>query len=524
MTLQDQIDHLARLATELAQSVAERERLRPSKNRTQSSRGGNVDMQAVEQAIFALLGHRPRGRLSGRGPQRRRLRRRRPRAGRLGADARFHARLRAPRPRASISIRCQAAHTAFRSPSGPDWDRSGMGQSVSTQCLIVPPEVLARFGNNPFALVRAASADGAWQLGDLHDAKLDPLAIAGGAAAGRPAAARAIGGRSRPGEHGRAGASGVRGGVPGRFRHALARATDCRAVQLSAAGVPAGVFVLDGSEVLAAAAVPHRGALRRPGRTAVGRPLSQRHGVGVARERIAAGGAAGRLGPADRADVGRRPDRLPGRTGVEAAIPSDAGRSAGLGPSIARGVGRLGAWRRRDISTRRRGKPPPASGQQAHAAHRQFGKSVEAGLRRHDRLGRPAFGRSRSQLAGGPRKAGATRRSGVRSHQRTLGHDGTTPGSVAQDRRTVGRAACWPSRGNSICGMPCRSGTNAPTPTASAIPLGPSRPSTFSACSSATRHRVASCGPFGCQTIDIRGSLAENVFLRPPLESQRKSE
>jgi hypothetical protein len=60
---------------------------------------------------------------------------------------------------------------------------SGVGQSVSTRCLIVPPEVLARFGNNPFALIFAASASRAWQLGDLHDAVLEPLPIAGGATA-----------------------------------------------------------------------------------------------------------------------------------------------------------------------------------------------------------------------------------------------------------------------------------------------------------------------------------------------------
>ena len=34
-----------------------------------------------------------------------------------------------------------------------DWDRNGMGQSVATHRLIVPGEALARFGNNPFALV-----------------------------------------------------------------------------------------------------------------------------------------------------------------------------------------------------------------------------------------------------------------------------------------------------------------------------------------------------------------------------------
>ncbi len=35
------------------------------------------------------------------------------------------------------------------------------GQRVSTHFLLVPPEVLARFGNNAFAVLRAATAIGA---------------------------------------------------------------------------------------------------------------------------------------------------------------------------------------------------------------------------------------------------------------------------------------------------------------------------------------------------------------------------
>jgi hypothetical protein len=63
-----------------------------------------------------------------------------------------------------------------------DWDRGGMGQNVSTRCLIVPREVLARFGNNPFALVRAAAANEAWPLDNLRETKLGSLAISGGTA------------------------------------------------------------------------------------------------------------------------------------------------------------------------------------------------------------------------------------------------------------------------------------------------------------------------------------------------------
>ena len=79
----------------------------------------------------------------------------------------------------------------------------------------------------------------------------------------------------------------------------LADALDCRTVQLPAAGMPAGVFVFDGPEVLAAAAVPHRGPLRRSGRAAVGGQLLERGGAWSWRRHGAAVDAAGRLGQAD---------------------------------------------------------------------------------------------------------------------------------------------------------------------------------------------------------------------------------
>jgi hypothetical protein len=60
------------------------------------------------------------------------------------------------------------------------WNRSSGRQRVSTQCLIVPPEVLARFGNNPFALLHTASAAGAWQVDESPAPNLDPLWFADG--------------------------------------------------------------------------------------------------------------------------------------------------------------------------------------------------------------------------------------------------------------------------------------------------------------------------------------------------------
>ena len=52
---------------------------------------------------------------------------------------------------------------------------------VATQCLVVPPEVLTRFGNNPFALIHAAAAGGAWQARSFRGPTLDPLPLSGGA-------------------------------------------------------------------------------------------------------------------------------------------------------------------------------------------------------------------------------------------------------------------------------------------------------------------------------------------------------
>lgn len=56
------------------------------------------------------------------------------------------------------------------------------GEKVYTQFLVVPPEVLARFGNNAFAVLRAATAIGALELGEPTTAPLESLSLAGRAA------------------------------------------------------------------------------------------------------------------------------------------------------------------------------------------------------------------------------------------------------------------------------------------------------------------------------------------------------
>jgi len=56
------------------------------------------------------------------------------------------------------------------------------GLRVYTQCLIVPPDVLARFANSPFALMRAAVASGVMQVFERVPRRLEPLSLVGGAA------------------------------------------------------------------------------------------------------------------------------------------------------------------------------------------------------------------------------------------------------------------------------------------------------------------------------------------------------
>jgi len=67
-------------------------------------------------------------------------------------------------------------------PSG--WEYSGRGGvRVYTQCLIVPRGVLARFANNPFAVMRAATASGLVRQYDALPEVLEPFGLAGRAAA-----------------------------------------------------------------------------------------------------------------------------------------------------------------------------------------------------------------------------------------------------------------------------------------------------------------------------------------------------
>ncbi|MFW5693065.1 MAG: hypothetical protein ACOCWL_02515 [Thermoguttaceae bacterium] len=65
-------------------------------------------------------------------------------------------------------------------PAGFEYSGRG-GHRVYTQCLIVPPDVLRRFANNAFAVVRAAVAGGMFQVFDPVPEQLPALSLVGGA-------------------------------------------------------------------------------------------------------------------------------------------------------------------------------------------------------------------------------------------------------------------------------------------------------------------------------------------------------
>ena len=61
-------------------------------------------------------------------------------------------------------------------PAG--WEYSGRGgHRVYTQCLVVPPDVLAAFANNPLALIEAATAAGILKVHDRVPKQLEPLTL-----------------------------------------------------------------------------------------------------------------------------------------------------------------------------------------------------------------------------------------------------------------------------------------------------------------------------------------------------------
>lgn len=62
--------------------------------------------------------------------------------------------------------------------AGAEYSDRG-GPRLATHCLVVPPEVLARFGNNPLALLRAAVAGGAIRQVGTTPRELPPVRLPG---------------------------------------------------------------------------------------------------------------------------------------------------------------------------------------------------------------------------------------------------------------------------------------------------------------------------------------------------------
>ncbi len=66
-------------------------------------------------------------------------------------------------------------------PAGAEW--SGRGERIATHMLLVPPEVLARFANDPFRLLAAVEITGRLPSADETPERLEPFHLPGRAAA-----------------------------------------------------------------------------------------------------------------------------------------------------------------------------------------------------------------------------------------------------------------------------------------------------------------------------------------------------
>ena len=62
--------------------------------------------------------------------------------------------------------------------AGSEYSGRG-GARVYTQCLVVPADVLARFANDPFRLLEAASATGRLKVLDRVPRRLEPISLVG---------------------------------------------------------------------------------------------------------------------------------------------------------------------------------------------------------------------------------------------------------------------------------------------------------------------------------------------------------
>ena len=369
-------------------------------------------------------------------------------------------------------------------PAG--WERGG-GRRVFTHCLIVPPDVMGRFANNPFALAEVMSEKRSLARSGVAVSAAE--AVSRRRRALRRSTSRSCAGWAiEPGPQSVARlVQQVRGAV------CLAIAGSTQPVSLMAglfSCLPPECrlefFVFDGPEVLAVATVPHCHAFGtiRPERLWVASyPNVTVLEVGLDAEAVS--------GPLDgwarlvETGFGHRPRALFRLAGFQTSVRFDAGRPAGpLG---------CNCWKALDCSNFHAeadepiSEPRPSAGPVARTARPNAGPST--GFRKPPRPPRP-----HCRSSGRPSNSACTRRKSSKKleylddlvYEAISGQDqfiGTTPHRVAGDSRRVGRRDVGPNRGSSICGTPYRSGRSAPTAKASEIRSRPFTPSRCSACS-----------------------------------------
>ena len=389
------------------------------------------------------------------------------------------------------------------------WECHGGRQQVETHCLIVPREVLARFGNNPFALVHAVSwhalrdegRDGtaeprpSLRSGTCHPPRrLAPVAIPGGAAAVDQALLAFLAADPGP-EDVAALVQAARGSV------CLAVAAGHRSAPLMAGLLnclpPECRLEFSFSTGL-------KFSPRRPFRVVAlsGDPaqrcwVAQYPNVAVLDVR---GGASPQAMPLDGWAQLIQRSLGTGQIPLLAAELSKRRFHLTLDDLPALGLQLLEALDASELRVLLRSRRPPAVRRQVHAARSGVRPvqpcSRSRGVRSPTcpttrRTARPASISTRRKSSNGWSTStiwSMTPSPGSRGRWSSFGRRGPSwPMSWARRR--------WPSRGSSISATPCRSGSSVPRPTASAIPPRRSRRWTSSACCSARRRDLSARCP-----------------------------
>ena len=181
-------------------------------------------------------------------PQPAPVRSRRPRAVRLGTVARFAAGQAGEPASANFFQLSSGAYCVSRTtPAGAS--TAGGAKTVYTQFLVVPPDVLARFANNPFAILPRRHRHG-------RPVRARYVPKCSRRASGRPSAVVDLGLMAQlaldPGRQPWPRWSRRRWPAIGwPLCHATPASIDCRIIQSSAGRVPPGVFFHHGAEFVA---------------------------------------------------------------------------------------------------------------------------------------------------------------------------------------------------------------------------------------------------------------------------------